>query len=94
MEKEKTHSTGYTGYIKITIILLILSALSIVLAGQGHSAFISGIIIGIATIQGIITLIWLMHLNLDNWLMRIFVGGVFILFIIVLVITFFDYWFR
>jgi len=94
MSKISPHTATYFDYIKIGIILLVLTALNITMAGFANSEIISGIIIAISSIQAIITLIWLMHLDLDSKLMRIFVAGVFILFIIVIIITFFDYNFR
>jgi cytochrome c oxidase subunit IV len=94
MKSNKLHKAEYTDYLKISILLLLLTACNIIIAGLGHSGFISGVIIAVAVIQGAITLIWFMHLDIDSRLMRVFVGGVFLLFIIVIVITFFDYSFR
>lgn len=91
MSNNDLHKTEYFGYIKITIFLLVMTALNITLAGLGNSNLISGLIIICASIQASVTLIWFMHLDLDSRLMRIFVAGVFVLFIIVIIITFFDY---
>lgn len=91
MSNNDLHKTEYVGYLKITIFLLVMTALNITLAGLGNSNLISGLIIVCAAIQASVTLIWFMHLDLDSRLMRIFVAGVFLLFIIVIVITFFDY---
>jgi cytochrome c oxidase subunit IV len=94
MSNNDPHSANYFDYLKIGIVLLILTALNIFIAGFAHSEIISGLIIAISVIQATITLIWLMHLDLDSKLMRVFVAGVFILFAVVVIITFFDYSFR
>jgi cytochrome c oxidase subunit IV len=94
MSKNSPHTATYFDYLKTGIILMVLTALNIFIAGFVHSEFISGLIILISAIQATITLIWLMHLDLDSKMMRIFVAGVFVLFIIVIIITFFDYSFR
>jgi cytochrome c oxidase subunit IV len=94
MNNNDPHTSSYFDYLKIGIILLILTALNIFIAGFAHSELISGLIIAISVIQATITLIWLMHLDLDSKLMRVFVAGVFILFAVVVIITFFDYSFR
>jgi caa(3)-type oxidase subunit IV len=94
MSSNSQHKAEYTDYIKIAILLLVLTAVNITVAGFGHWGIISGIIVLISAIQAVITLIWFMHLDLDSKLMRIFVAGVFLLFIIVTILTFFDYNFR
>jgi len=94
MKSNKLQNADYTGYVKISILLLVLTALNIFIASLGHSGFISGLIVAVAVIQGAVALIWFMHLDLDSKLMRFFVAGVFLLFIIVIVLTFFDYSFR
>lgn len=94
MELNKSQTANYFHYVKIGIILLILTALNITIAGMAQSELISGIIVAISAIQAAITLIWLMHLDVENMLLRIFVALVFVVYIIVIIITFFDYSFR
>jgi cytochrome c oxidase subunit 4 len=48
----------------------------------------------IATVQAAIALNWFMHLKWDNKLIRALVIGLFLLYAVVIVITFLDYEFR
>ena len=85
---------SYMLYAKVAIILLILTALNISIAGAVHSAIASGIIVLVAAVQAFIALSWFMHLKFDNLFLRILVISVFVLFIMVVVIIMFDYLFR
>lgn len=91
---ETHHHEGYRVYAITAIVLLALTALNIFIAGLSHSVIISGIIIFISMVQAFIALTWFMHLRYDNMLFKSLVIGVFFLYAVVIVITFFDYLFR
>jgi cytochrome c oxidase subunit IV len=94
MSEEKNHITEYTTYVKVYIALLFLTALNITIATYSHSAWVAGFIVLIATIQAAIALNWFMHLQWDNKLIRSLVIFLFLLYIVVILITFLDYSFR
>jgi cytochrome c oxidase subunit IV len=94
MSEEKNHITEYATYAKVYIALLFLTALNITIATYSHSAWVAGFIIFIATIQAAIALNWFMHLKWDNKLLRMLVIFLFLLYIVVILITFLDYSFR
>jgi cytochrome c oxidase subunit 4 len=48
----------------------------------------------LASAKVTIVLTYFMHLKFENLLLRLMVGGVFLLFAIVIAITFIDYYFR
>jgi len=48
----------------------------------------------LASIKTTIVLTYFMHLKFENLILRLMVGGVFLLFAIIIVITFIDYYFR
>jgi cytochrome c oxidase subunit IV len=94
MNNISAHKESYFEYVKIGIILLILTMLNILVASFAHSSIISTIVVLISALQAVITLVWLMHLNNESKMIRIFVSLTFFIYLIVIIITFFDYSFR
>jgi cytochrome c oxidase subunit IV len=48
----------------------------------------------VATVKVVLVLLFFMHLKFESLLIKLMVGMVFLLFILVVVITFIDYLFR
>jgi cytochrome c oxidase subunit 4 len=94
MKDRQSHITGYRTYAKILIILLFLTALNIVLSILNPVDWTDGIILLIASIQAGIAITWFMHVKWDSRLIRTMVIGVFILYAVIVIITFLDYNFR
>jgi cytochrome c oxidase subunit 4 len=94
MSDEKTHLGHYSTYAKVLVVLLLLTALNILIGTIFHGSWIAGIIVLISTIQAAITLTWFMHLKWEETFLRIFVAAAFLLFAVVIILTFFDYKFR
>lgn len=74
--------------------LLILTTLSILAIKIHIGAFTVALALLIASVKVTIVLTYFMHLKFENLLLRLMVGGVFLLFAIVIAITFIDYYFR
>jgi len=83
-------STNWT----VLLILLILTTLSILVLHIHVGAFTVALALLLASVKVTIVLTYFMHLKFENMLLRLMVGGVFLLFAIVIVITFIDYYFR
>jgi cytochrome c oxidase subunit IV len=79
---------------KVLIMLLILTTLSILAIKIHIGAFTVALALLIASVKVTIVLTYFMHLKFENLLLRLMVGGVFLLFAIVIAITFIDYYFR
>jgi cytochrome c oxidase subunit 4 len=94
MEKEHTHITEYAVYGKILVILLLLTTATITVTWINLSAWTVAAALLIACIKAGVVLTYFMHLKFDNLLLKILVSGVLLLFAAVLIITFFDYFFR
>jgi cytochrome c oxidase subunit 4 len=94
MESEKNHITEYIVYIKTWAILLVLTAINLTIATVSHGKLIAGIIVLVSVIQAVVALNWYMHLRWDNRLFRVLVIGVFLMYAVILIITFLDYKFR
>jgi len=48
----------------------------------------------VASVKVFIVLTYFMHLKYDSLFIKLMVAGIFILFAVIIVITFLDYWFR
>ena len=78
----------------VLVILLLLTTISILAIKMHLGAFTVALALILASIKVTIVLTYFMHLKFENLLLRIMVGGVFLLFAIVIAITFIDYYFR
>lgn len=94
MDHEKQHVQSYFQLTIVLIVLLFLTALSVFAAGLHFGAFSVGVALIIASVKGTTVLIYFMHLKFENLFMKLMVGGVFLLFALVILITFIDYLFR
>jgi cytochrome c oxidase subunit 4 len=83
-------STNWT----VLVILLILTTISILAIKMHLGAFTVALALILASIKVTIVLTYFMHLKFENIILRLMVGGVFLLFAIVIAITFIDYYFR
>lgn len=94
MKNHETHSTGYLTYAIVLIGLLALTTLSVAITGIHLGAFTVALALLIATVKVAFVLAVFMHLRSENLFLKLAVAGVFVLFALVIIITFFDYLFR
>jgi cytochrome c oxidase subunit IV len=94
MEQEKVHITPYSVYKVVLVILLFLTAITILVTWVDAGSFTVAIALGVASVKATLVLLYFMHLKFDNWLIKAFVALVFLLLVIIFVVTFFDYLFR
>ena len=78
----------------VLLILLILTTISILAIKMHLGAFTVALALILASVKVTLVLTYFMHLKFENLLLRLMVGGVFLLFAIVIAITFIDYYFR
>lgn len=89
-----THITSYVANGTVLVVLLFLTFLSVFVAEQHLGALTITVALGVACIKGITVILNFMHLKHESRFMKFMVLGVFVLFAIVLIITFIDYSFR
>jgi len=94
MENEKHHIVPYRLYAIILLILLSLTFLSIEITRINLGAFTVAGALLLASIKSSLVLVYFMHLKFDKAYIQIMVGMVILLFIAVVLVTFFDYYFR
>ncbi|MEN6456734.1 MAG: cytochrome C oxidase subunit IV family protein [Prolixibacteraceae bacterium] len=94
MENEKHHIVPYRTYVYILIALLICTFTSVAITNiELGELTVTGALL-LASIKAILVLTYFMHLKYDKPYIKIMVAFVFVLFVAVIVITFFDYLFR
>jgi len=94
MKNHEDHITSYSLNLSVLLILLILTTISVLAVKFHFGAFTVAVALIIASVKAGIVLTYFMHLKFENLLLRLMVVGVFLLFAIVVVITFIDYYFR
>lgn len=94
MKNHDNHISSYSLNWTVLLTLLILTTISILAVKLHFGAFTVAVALIIASVKAGIVLTYFMHLKFENLLLRLMVMGVFLLFAIVIVITFIDYYFR
>ncbi len=94
MSEHTPHITPYRTLGIILLILLTLTFVTIEITSIHLGAFTVTAALLIAGIKGFIVLTYFMHLKHESLLLKILVAMVFVLFAIIVLITFIDYAFR
>ncbi len=94
MKNQENHISSDSTNWTVLLILLILTTISILAIKIHLGSFTVALALIIASVKVTIVLTYFMHLKFENTLLRLMVGGVFLLFAIVIAITFIDYYFR
>jgi len=92
--ENKTHISSYESHGKVLISLLILTMISVLVTWMHFGVFTIAVALTVASVKATIVLTWFMHLKFESSFIRWMVAGVFVLFTLVLIITFIDYFFR
>jgi cytochrome c oxidase subunit 4 len=94
MANNTTHIIEYKFLSKILLILLSLTILTILVATLELGKFTLTVALLIACVKSYIVMFNFMHLKYESVLLRILVGSVYLLFALIVAITFVDYAFR
>jgi cytochrome c oxidase subunit IV len=94
MSKEKHHIVPYSAYIWVLLALLALTFFSIGITNIELGGLTVAAALLFAVIKTYLVLTYFMHLKYDKPYIAIMVGFVFLLFVVVIIITFLDYLYR
>lgn len=94
MEHNTPHITEYRVLGRILLVLLFLTMVTIGVTSLELGTLTVTVALLIACVKVFLVLIYFMHLKYESWLLRILVGMVFLLFLLIIVITFIDYAYR
>jgi len=94
MEHHENHVTSYLTHGRVLVALLTLTFITIAVTGIHLGALTVAGALLIACVKGYVVLTYFMHLKHESLLLKILVAMVFVLFAIIVLITFIDYAFR
>lgn len=94
MENHKHHISSYSSLAIVLITLLFLTFISVFAATLHFSTFSVGVALIIASVKGTAVLTYFMHLKYEKRFLQLMVAGVFLMYVLVIVITFIDYLLR
>ena len=94
MKDNKPHITSYSQHGIILIILLILTFITVAVTGIHFSTFSVGVALIIASVKGATVLTYFMHLKHEKLFLKLIVASVFVVYALVIILTFVDYLLR
>lgn len=94
MQKHEPHITSYFQHGVILVALLFLTFVTIFVAELNLGTISIAVALFVASVKGFLVLTYFMHLKYEKLLFRLITGMAFLLFAMVLVITFLDYGLR
>jgi cytochrome c oxidase subunit 4 len=94
MQNNESHISSYSSHAIVLVVLLILTAISVSVTGWHFGPFSVVVALLIASIKVRTVITYFMHLKSENLFMKLMVTGVFVLYALVIIITFIDYYFR
>jgi cytochrome c oxidase subunit IV len=94
MSNNGSHITEYKVLARILLILLFLTFFTISVTSFNLAAFTVTVALLVAGVKGFLVLSYFMHLKYESLLLRILVSMVFVLFALIVLITFIDYSYR
>jgi cytochrome c oxidase subunit IV len=94
MANNTTHTTEYRVLARVLLVLMFLTFLTISITSYNLAAFSVTIALLIAGTKGFLVLTYFMHLKYESLLLRILVAMIFVLYAVIILITFIDYAYR
>ena len=92
--KDSPHITEYKTLGIVLLVLLLLTFTTIEVTSFHLMAATVLVALLIAGVKGYIVLTYFMHLKYEGLLLRVLVSAVFLLYAVIIIITFFDYMYR
>jgi cytochrome c oxidase subunit 4 len=89
-----SHITDYKVLAKVVLVLMFLTFLTIFVTSLHLAAFGVTVALLIAGVKGFMILTYFMHLKYESLLLRILVAMIFVLYAVIILITFIDYAYR
>lgn len=94
MANNLSHTTEYRVLARVVLVLMFLTFLTISVTSHHLAAFSVTVALLIAGTKGFLILSYFMHLKYESILLRILVAMIFVLYAVIVLITFIDYAYR
>ena len=94
MANNVSHITEYKTLARVVLVLMFLTFLTITVTSFHLGVFSVTVALLIAGVKGFMILTYFMHLKYESLLLRILVAMIFVLYAVIVLITFIDYAYR
>ncbi len=94
MENENTHVSSYSSLAVVLIVLLVLTFVSVTATSFHLGAFAVAAALIIASVKVATVITYFMHVKFESLFMKLMIAGVFVIFALIIIITFIDYLLR
>jgi len=94
MKNEETHISSYLSHAIVLVVLLILTNISVMVTGFHLGPFSVAVALIIASIKVRTVISYFMHIRFESLFMKLMVTAVFVIFGLIIIITFIDYLLR
>lgn len=94
MANNVSHATDYKVLARVVLVLMSLTFLTIFVTSLHLTALSVTIALLIAGVKGFMILTYFMHLKYESVLLRILVAMIFVLYAVIILLTFIDYAYR
>jgi len=94
MANNVSHITEYKTLARVVLVLMFLTLLTITVTSFHLGAFSVTVALLIAGVKAFMILTYFMHLKYESVLLRVLVAMIFVLYAVIVLITFIDYAYR
>jgi len=94
MKNGETHISSFTSHAIVLIVLLTLTFISVFVTGWHLGAFSVTVALAIASVKVATVVLNFMHVRHESLFIKLMISGVFVLYALVIIITFIDYHLR
>jgi cytochrome c oxidase subunit 4 len=94
MKQGEIHISSFSSLAVVLVILLLLTSISVLVTGWHLGALTVAVALIIACVKAGTVITYFMHMKFESLFLKLLVTGVFLLFALVIVITFIDYLLR
>jgi cytochrome c oxidase subunit IV len=94
MKNEEVHISSYSSHGIVLTVLLALTSISVLVTGLHLGAFSVAIALLIASIKVRTVITYFMHVKFESLFLKLLITGVFLIYALVIIITFIDYFLR
>jgi cytochrome c oxidase subunit 4 len=94
MDNQETHISSYSSHAIVLIVLLILTSISVVATGFHLGPLSVAVALIIAGIKVRTVIYYFMHIRFESLFLKLMVSAVFVIFGLIIIITFIDYLLR
>jgi cytochrome c oxidase subunit IV len=94
MKQEEAHVSSYFSHAVVLVLLLTLTTISVLVTGWHLGALTVAVALIIASVKAGTVITYFMHMKFESLFLKLLIIGVFVLYVLVILITFIDYLLR